>query len=155
STGPNGADGAAQANGSADASGRADDSMPAVPGELDPSVAGPAADAVPAAATPAATAGTADAPVGGVGPSRGDEGFRASRAPASPSEEPLRLNPKYSFDTFVIGSANRFAHAAAVAVSEAPGNAYNPLLIYGDSGLGKTHILHAIGHYVRNLFANA
>lgn len=82
-------------------------------------------------------------------PAPDDAGEAASPA----SRNDTRLNPKYTFDNFVIGQSNRFSHAAAVAVAEAPAKAYNPLFIYGDSGLGKTHLLHAIGDYAVSMYA--
>jgi chromosomal replication initiator protein len=82
---------------------------------------------------------------------RHDPGRPDAIAPA-PRLGGTRLNAKYTFETFVIGQSNRFAHAAAVAVAEAPAKAYNPLFVYGDSGLGKTHLLHAIGHYAQTLY---
>jgi chromosomal replication initiator protein len=91
----------------------------------------------------------AQATVEVVGPAWSEEAEVADRLPEAGAPRCERLNPKYSFDQFVIGEGNRFAHAASLAVAELPAQAYNPLFLHGRPGLGKTHLLHAIGNYVQ------
>jgi chromosomal replication initiator protein len=118
---------------------------------VDPSIA-PTLDDTTDEVADATYADGQEAAVAAPPPLPRDEAPRPGTGSPGTRSEDGRLNDKYTFETFVIGSSNRFAHAAAVAVAEQPARAYNPLFVYGGSGLGKTHLLHAIGHYTRTLY---